>query len=336
MFMAFFMLVTHPKLALKLNDFGIQVPLRDSRDERTWSELSNKHPTLQITPLEDFPIISAEDFCRVHRSNFVRDLFAGGSDLEKHLVQTYQLNQDEVDYRPEMAKKNLSELFQTLLLHASGTYLALQNCLLQKGGFSYHLGGGLHHAMSFGGRGFCLFNDAVIALEKLKDLKLIESAWVIDVDAHKGDGTAELASSRSWLKTMSLHMKEGWPLDHRDADPPDAPWLMASDLDIELSSGEEGAYLERLALGLKQMRDRFKKPDVVWVVGGADPYEDDELPSTQLMKLSLSELLQRDLMIYHFFKDWGVSQAWGMAGGYGEKTWKVYFQFLDNIYSKNS
>lgn len=336
------MLISNPRLALQLTRYGIQVPLNDSRDVRTWDELLKKYSHLHPTPLKDFPELTQEDFLRVHDPEFVEGLFSGGAACEKQLIQTYQLDDDEgLDYRPQDATRPLAELFETLKLHGSGTYLALKKALEASGGLTYFLGGGLHHAMSFGGRGFCLFNDAVVALEKLKAEGKIKSAWVVDIDAHKGDGTAELASTREWLKTLSLHMKEGWPLDPKMQDDPKAPWLIPSDLDIELTFGEEAQYLERLSSGLQKMKQKFSKPDVVWVVGGADPYEADELPSTQLMKLTLEQLLERDKMVNSFFKNWGVSQAWGMAGGYGENSWKVYFQFLDWVlnnagYSKDS
>lgn len=336
------MLISHPKLALQLAHYGIQVPLNDSRDVRTWQELKKVYPALEFTDFKKFPTLTSEDFLRVHDADYVNDLFASEALLEKRLIQSYQLDQEDgLEYRPEQAVFALAELFKTLKLHGAGTCLALQMALKSRNGFAYFLGGGLHHAMSFGGRGFCLFNDAVVALEKLKAQGQIDSAWVVDIDAHKGDGTAELAKRRKWLKTLSLHMKEGWPLDQKETDHPHAPWLISSDLDIELSSGEEGQYLTRLSEGLQIMRQKFFKPDIVWVVGGADPYELDELPSTDSMKLTLEQLLKRDQLVYHFFKDWSVPQAWGMAGGYGENSWRVYFQFLHWIlqesgYSKNS
>jgi len=65
------------------------------------------------------------------------------------------------------------------------------------------------------------------------------------------------------------------------------------------------------------------------VVSGADPYERDELPSTSDLKLSLSQLKQRDLLTYNFLKDRDIPRAYVMAGGYGENSWAVYAQFLE-------
>jgi acetoin utilization deacetylase AcuC-like enzyme len=81
--------------------------------------------------------------------------------------------------------------------------------------------------------------------------------------------------------------------------------------------------LERLAgLGV---------PDLAVVVDGADPYEHDELPSTGLLRLSLAQLKERDLLVYRFLEGRGVPSAWLMSGGYGERSWEVYAQFLEEV-----
>lgn len=70
------------------------------------------------------------------------------------------------------------------------------------------------------------------------------------------------------------------------------------------------------------------KPDLAIVVCGSDPYEDDELPSTAGLKLSLEQLLQRDQLVYTFLKERDIPKAYVMAGGYGKNSWRVYTQFL--------
>jgi len=71
------------------------------------------------------------------------------------------------------------------------------------------------------------------------------------------------------------------------------------------------------------------RPDLAVVVSGADPYEKDELPSTQPLKLSLAQLKERDLLIYEFLQQRKIPKAYLMAGGYGEHSWEVYAQFLE-------
>jgi acetoin utilization deacetylase AcuC-like enzyme len=106
------------------------------------------------------------------------------------------------------------------------------------------------------------------------------------------------------------------------------PSFIDSDIDIPMARGEDHLYLSRLQEGLNKL-DKFLRPDLAVVVSGADPYEKDELPSTADLKLSLEQMMQRDLLVYEFLKDRGIPKAYLMAGGYGESSWQVYTQFLE-------
>jgi hypothetical protein len=37
------------------------------------------------------------------------------------------------------------------------------------------------------------------------------------------------------------------------------------------------------------------------------------------------------LQVYHFLQRRGVPSAWLMSGGYGERSWEVYAQFLEEV-----
>jgi acetoin utilization deacetylase AcuC-like enzyme len=158
----------------------------------------------------------------------------------------------------------------------------------------------------------------------------IETAWVIDVDAHKGDGTAALTCDDASIRTLSIHMAHGWPLDgaQRDREGRLNPSFMPSDVDIPMEVGEETRYVARLQEGLHRLA-RGPAPDLAVVVAGVDPFEGDALPSTRDLKLSLPQLLERDRSIYRFLAQRGIAQAYLMAGGYGDESWKAYAQFLE-------
>jgi acetoin utilization deacetylase AcuC-like enzyme len=190
----------------------------------------------------------------------------------------------------------------------------------------------MHHAHLDQGKGFCLLNDIVIALRKLQHAGEIETAWVIDVDAHKGDGTAALTQTDPSIITLSVHLANGWPLDGPRilADGSANPSFAPSDIDIPVASGEEGSYVQRLEAGLKAL-DELSSPDLALVVSGADPFELDELESASGLALSLEQLLDRDLLIARFLQERSIPQACLMSGGYGPQTWRVYAQFLEKI-----
>lgn len=56
-----------------------------------------------------------------------------------------------------------------------------------------------HHASSGSCWGFCYFNNMAIALEQLKQSNKIKKAYVLDIDLHFGDGTANILGNRDYV-----------------------------------------------------------------------------------------------------------------------------------------
>jgi acetoin utilization deacetylase AcuC-like enzyme len=250
--------------------------------------------------------------------------------LEDELLSIYELIDADGRYhryRPQAARLPLPRLFERILERAAGTVeccrLALEN------GFCFVFGGGMHHAHSGYGSGFCPVNDIVIAVRKLQAEQRIRRAWIIDIDAHKGDGTADLTQGDPSIQTLSIHMASGWPLDGdpADSDGTTSGAFVRSDIDIPIEAGQEGRYLAELRQGLHALAS--SPTDLAIVVSGADPYVHDALPSTRPLRLTLSQMASRDRWVYRFLMDRRVPAAYLMAGGYGERSWEVYAQFLE-------
>ncbi|KOG86314.1 acetoin utilization protein AcuC, partial [Streptomyces varsoviensis] len=77
--------------------------------------------------------------------------------------------------------------------------------------------GGLHHAMPGGASGFCVYNDAALAVARLLELGARRVAYV-DVDVHHGDGVQAAFWEDPRVLTISLHEhpstlfpQTGWP-----------------------------------------------------------------------------------------------------------------------------
>ncbi|MFI0777695.1 acetoin utilization protein AcuC [Streptomyces sp. NPDC021212] len=77
--------------------------------------------------------------------------------------------------------------------------------------------GGLHHAMPGGAAGFCVYNDAALAVARLLELGAERVAYV-DVDVHHGDGVQAAFWDDPRVLTISLHEhprtlfpQTGWP-----------------------------------------------------------------------------------------------------------------------------
>lgn len=325
----------NPDSLLSLPDYGIEIPLTDGRIEKICDLLRDKN----IVVHSEYDVkVSREDLLLAHNANFVNRLFGTEEEKRQEIIRTFELiNPDGTyhRYNPTVATHPLSGLINKVLLQTSGTIHAVKEALLT--GEAFHLGGGYHHSMSFGGRGFCLLNDIVIAARWAQKNLGVEKIWIIDVDAHKGDGTAEITYNDSSIRTMSIHMKHGWPLDSEKFDKEGNlhPWFIESDIDIGVDAGMEQDYLTLLERGLHDLKAiDGVKPQLAIVVQGSDPYAKDELPSSGLLQLSKAQMLKRDILVYQFLKSQNIPQAYVMAGGYGAFAYEIYCQFLSEIVTK--
>lgn len=330
------MILYDPRMPHSMSEFGIQIPVMDSRASETYARLT-AHPLLSAR-LPEWHIrditepVLREDLLRAHSPEYVQRLFSGA--LEAEIVRTYELIDATGTYHrydPTAAVLPLAAMLDRVLMRVGGTTQTCRTAL--QTGFCYYFGGGMHHAQKDHGKGFCLVNDLVIALRKLQAEGVVRSAWVIDVDAHKGDGTAAITHGDASIATLSIHMAGGWPLDEPERDPDGRPnpSFTPSTIDLGIEPGEEAHYVPRLRDGLERLPG---KPDLALVVSGADPYELDELPSAAKLRLTLAQLMERDRLVYEFLSSRRIPAAYVMAGGYGRNTWRVYTQFLEWVLPK--
>jgi acetoin utilization deacetylase AcuC-like enzyme len=322
---------------IRLHEFGIEIPVVPDRSRLVLDamlsdpELSARQESWLLGP--DGTSITRDDVLRVHSPAYAGRAFGPG--VEDVLLEVFELLDDEGNYyryNPANARRPLAELFDDVLTWMAGTCQAGREALER--GFCYYLGGGAHHGHYDFGHGFCVFNDIVTAIRRLQAEGRVKTAWVIDTDAHKGDGTAALTANDASITTLSVHMAHGWPLDlPRTRNGAPAPWLEPSSVDVPIASGEEADYISRFAAALEEL-DRLaggSRPDVCYVVSGADPYEHDELPSTAGLRLSLEQLLERDQLVHRFLAERSIPQAWLLAGGYGRRAWEPFANFISRV-----
>jgi len=61
-----------------------------------------------------------------------------------------------------------------------------------------------HHASADSAWGFCFFNNMAVALTHLKRAGLIQSAYVLDIDLHFGDGTVNILDGLDWVGVYNI------------------------------------------------------------------------------------------------------------------------------------
>lgn len=186
-------------------------------------------------------------------------------------------------------------------LSPGGTWLAARLAL--RHGYAANSAGGSHHALADTGAGYCVFNDLVVAANRLLADGAVDRILILDLDVHQGDGTAALTAGRSDIFTMSIHADKNFPA------------LKArSDLDIGLPDGTgDAAYLDALGAALPGLLDEFA-PSLILFQAGVDAHADDRLGR---LALSDAGLAARDRFVAAQARNRGIALASALGGGYG-------------------
>jgi len=165
-----------------------------------------------------------------------------------------------------------------------------------------NLAGGTHHAFRDHGEGYCVFNDVAVAATVLLRDGAIARAAVVDCDVHQGNGTAAIFRDNPAVFTVSLHGVHNYPFRKE-----------FSDLDVTFEDGAgDEEYLAALHHHLPRVLD-VERPDLVFYLAGADPYEGDRLGR---LKLTVAGLRARDRFVFETCRARQVPVVVTMSGGY--------------------
>lgn len=172
-------------------------------------------------------------------------------------------------------------------------------------GVGINLGGGTHHAFADSGKGFCTFNDVVVATRRLRGEGALTRVLVVDLDVHQGDGTHSMLGPDPDTTCMSINGGANYPFRR-----------VPGDVEQDLPDGTgDDAYLATLERLLPSALDRGR-PDICFYLAGADPYEDDRLGR---LALTMDGLAARDAMVRDCMGLQGVPVVVLLAGGYGRR-----------------
>jgi acetoin utilization deacetylase AcuC-like enzyme len=225
------------------------------------------------------------DILRVHTTDYIHRIKSGTLSASEQMIL-------EIPAGPETVR--------AFWLAAGGSILACQ--LAVKDSFAANIGGGFHHAYSGHGEGFCMINDVAIAIRRLQADGTISKAMVVDTDVHHGNGTAAIFAMDETVFTLSIHQERNYP----SPKPP-------SNIDLHLPDriGDD-EYLNILGEGMFRAFEEFQ-PDIIFYVGGADPYREDQLGG---LSLTIDGLRERDRMVFQHARRQNVPVAITLAGGY--------------------
>jgi acetoin utilization deacetylase AcuC-like enzyme len=195
------------------------------------------------------------------------------------------------------------DLRERSLRTVQGTLEAARDAL--ETGLGINLAGGTHHAYPGHGEGFCVFNDVAIAIRVLQREGRLTRAAVVDLDVHQGNGSAHVFTDDPDVFTFSMHGARNDPFRKE-----------RSALDVELDDGcEDAAYLAALDAHLGPVLDAAG-PELVFYLGGADPYVHDRFGR---LDLTVAGLLERDRRSFDAFRGRGLPAVLTLAGGYARE-----------------
>ncbi|MEJ5927760.1 acetoin utilization protein AcuC [Corynebacterium sp. H128] len=176
-----------------------------------------------------------------------------------------------------------------------------------------NIAGGLHHAHANKMHGFCMYNDAGIAIRRLLDHGAMRVAY-IDVDAHHGDGVEQEFWDDPRVLTISIHesglyLFPGTGFAHDIG----GPSALGTAVNIALDRDTGDAEWLRASHSIIPQLLKVFRPEIIISQHGADPHFSDPLAD-----LSLSvDALYRAYSSIGRWADRYASGRWVALGGGG-------------------
>ena len=245
-----------------------------------------KEETVQASEIVEPQPAKVEDVLLVHTDDYITRLRNG-------TLTTREIRRLGLPWSKSLVRRSF--------LAISGTINAARYALKNK--VASNLAGGTHHAFPDRGEGFCVLNDVAVAIRVLQRENLARKFLIVDCDVHQGNGTAFIFKDDKNVFTFSMHGAKNYPL-----------FKETSTVDIELPDGTGDAeFLETFNEALPRIFAH--EPDLVFYLGGADPFERDKLGR---LALTMEGLRQRDELVLSFAREKQISIVTTMSGGYAE------------------
>jgi acetoin utilization deacetylase AcuC-like enzyme len=240
---------------------------------------------LPASDVQEAPAASWDDLRLVHTPEYLEAVATGtlAGDAQRRIG---------FPWSPEMVERSRRSV---------GATLAASRAALRDG-VAANLAGGTHHSFADHGEGYCIFNDVAVGARTLQRDGAVTRIAVVDCDVHQGNGTAAIFNSDPTVFTFSMHGAHNFPFRKE-----------VSDLDVPLEDGTgDDDYLTLLTGHLEDVLMRHR-PEFVFYLAGADPYEGDRLGR---LKMTVAGLRRRDEIVLQRCRAFGVPVAVSMSGGY--------------------
>ncbi len=174
-------------------------------------------------------------------------------------------------------------MYDAAALITGGSVLAARQVHTGRAQHAVNISGGLHHAMRDRASGFCVFNDAAVAIAWL-----LEQGWerigYVDVDVHHGDGVQAAFYDDPRVLTVSVHQTPltlfpGTGFPEETGGPGTA---LGSAVNLALPNGtDDPAWLRAFSAVVPSVLRAFR-PQILVTQNGCDAHHEDPLADLAL------------------------------------------------------
>ncbi len=209
------------------------------------------------------------DLLRVHDATYIRAVRAAGADPARW---PGGFGIDAGDTPP------FARMHEAAALVAGATARALDDVVSERCVRAFSPAGGLHHAHRSRAAGFCVYNDAAIAIARTTAHNPGIRVAYLDFDAHHGDGVQEAFYDRADVLTVSLHESGRYlyPGTGRAVETGSGEGLGYA-VNVPLPPGADDACYELAFDHVVAPAVRSFAPDVIVAQMGADSHRSDPL-----------------------------------------------------------
>jgi acetoin utilization protein AcuC len=184
---------------------------------------------------------------------------------------------------------------------------------------AYHMAGGLHHAFPDRGSGFCVYNDAAVAIQYIRQHYGARVLY-IDTDVHHGDGVQWSFYNEPEVCTYSIHetgkfLFPGTGFVHERG--ADTGFGACYNVPMEPYT-EDDSWLESFRSSITKIAEVFK-PDIIVSQHGCDAHAYDPLSHIHCSM----RIYQEMPVIIHELAHKHSEGRWVALGGGGYDWWRV-------------
>lgn len=247
--------------------FGDEHPMGPDR-VRLAMELSDHFGILDAFDILEPPPHDRELVARFHSPDYIAALESGEPDI------AFGIGDNDHPLAPG--------LHRVAMRIAGATVAATQAVWEGRASRALNISGGLHHAMSHMQAGFCIYNDAVLAIDWLLQNGAQRVAYV-DLDAHHGDGVEAAFWDDPRVLTISVHESGLYLFPYtgfsKDIGGPNA---LGTAVNLPMNKGTNDEEWLRAVHGICQPILQKFRPEIIISQHGGDPHRRDPLADLEI------------------------------------------------------